>query len=69
MNNFTIVNITTELLTTRNSGKSCLLKYLVEAERNKFNKIFVICLTEKLINFIVILLIMIVCLTIIMKSG
>ena len=51
MNNFTIVNKTTALLAKRNSGKSCLLKYLVEAERYKFNKIFVICPTEKINRF------------------
>ena len=51
MNNFTIVNKTTALLAKRNSGKSCLLKYLVEAERHNFNKIFVICPTEKINKF------------------
>ena len=45
MNNFTIVNKTTALLAKRNSGKSVLLKHLVESERHKFNKIFVICPT------------------------
>ena len=51
MNNFTIINKTTALLAKRNSGKSCLLKYLVEAERHKFNKFFVICPTEKINRF------------------
>ena len=51
MNNFTIVNKTVGLVAKRNSGKSCLLKYLVESERHKFNKIFVICPTEKINRF------------------
>ena len=48
MNNFTIVNKTSALLAKRNSGKSVLLKHFVESERHKFNKIFVICPTEKI---------------------
>ena len=51
MNNFTIVNKITSLLAKRNSGKSVLLKHLVESERHKFNKIFVICPTEKINKF------------------
>ena len=51
MNNFTIVNKTTALLAKRNSGKSVLLKHLVEAERHKFSKIYVICPTEKINRF------------------
>jgi len=51
MNNFTILNKTVGLIAKRNSGKSCLLKYLVEAERHKFNKIYVICPTEKINRF------------------
>jgi hypothetical protein len=51
MNNFTIVNKTSALLAKRNSGKSVLLKHLVESERHKFNKIFVICPTEKINRF------------------
>ena len=51
MNNFTIVNKTTSLLAKRNSGKSVLLKHLVEAERHKFSKIYVICPTEKINRF------------------
>jgi len=51
MNNFTILNKTIGLIAKRNSGKSCLLKYLVEAERHKFNKIYVICPTEKINRF------------------
>jgi len=51
MNNFTILNKTIGLTAKRNSGKSCLLKYLVEAERHKFNKIYVICPTEKINRF------------------
>ena len=51
MNNFTIVNKITSLLAKRNSGKSVLLKHLVEAERHKFSKIYVICPTEKINRF------------------
>jgi len=51
MNNFTIVNKITSLLAKRNSGKSCLLKYLVQAERHKFSRIYVICPTEKINRF------------------
>ena len=51
MNNFTILNKTVGLVAKRNSGKSCLLKYLVDSERHKFNKIFVICPTEKINRF------------------
>lgn len=51
MNNFSIVNKTTGLIAKRNSGKSILLKHLVEAERHKFTKIFVICPTEKINKF------------------
>ena len=51
MNNFTIVNKITSLLAKRNSGKSVLLKHLVESERHKFSKIYVICPTEKINKF------------------
>ena len=51
MNKFTIVNKITSLLAKRNSGKSCLLKYLVESEKHKFSKIYVICPTEKINRF------------------
>ena len=45
-----------DLLTNRNSGKSCLLKYLVSAKLHKYKKVFVVCPTEKLIGTIEILL-------------
>ena len=51
MNNFTIVNKITSLLAKRNSGKSVLLKHLVESEKHKFSKIWVICPTEKINRF------------------
>ena len=51
MNNFTIVNKTTALLAKLNSGKSHILKYLVESEKRKFNKIYCICPTEKINRF------------------
>ena len=49
--NLDIVNKTTSLVAKRNSGKSVLLKYLVEQSKNKFEKIFVICPTECVNNF------------------
>ena len=48
MENFTIVNKTLTFLAKRNSGKSVLCKYLVKAELEKFDKIFLICPTEKI---------------------
>ena len=48
MDNFSIVNKTLTFLAKRNSGKSVLCKYLIEAEKHKFNKIFLICPTEKI---------------------
>ena len=38
MNNCAISNKAIALLAKRDSGKSCLLKYLDEAERYKFKK-------------------------------
>ena len=51
MNNFTILNKTVGLVAKRNSGKSCLLKHLVNSERHKFSKIYCICPTEKINRF------------------
>ena len=51
MNNFTIVNKISSLLAKRCSGKSVLLKHLVEAEKHKFKRIYVICPTEKINRF------------------
>ena len=51
MNNFSTCNHTTGIVAKRCSGKSILLKYLVESERHKLNKIFVICPTEKINRF------------------
>ena len=51
MNNFTIVNKITSLLAKRNSGKSCLLKHLVQSEKHMFSKIYVICPTQKINRF------------------
>jgi len=51
MHNFTIVDKTIGLIAKRCSGKSVLLKHLVEAEKHKFNKIFVICPTERINRF------------------
>jgi hypothetical protein len=47
----TLVNKTTAFIAKRNSGKSCLLKYLVEHEKHCFDKIFVICPTESINRF------------------
>ena len=46
-----IVNKTTTLVAKRNSGKSVLLKYLVDSSKKKFEKIYVICPTESVNNF------------------
>jgi hypothetical protein len=46
-----IINRTTSLVAKRNSGKSVLLKYLVESQRQDFSKIFVICPTETINSF------------------
>ena len=43
---FSILNKTISLVAKRNSGKSVLLKYLVEQEIENFKKIFVICPTN-----------------------
>ena len=43
---FSILNKTISLVAKRNSGKSVLLKYLVEQEIENFKKIFVICPTK-----------------------
>ena len=51
MDNFTIVDKCIGLIAKRCSGKSVLLKHLVEAEKHKFNKIFVICPTEPINRF------------------
>jgi len=49
--NFTIVNKIVLLCAKRNSGKSELLKKLVEDEKESFSKIFVICPTECVNHF------------------
>jgi Poxvirus A32 protein len=41
-----IVNKTTSLVAKRNSGKSVLLKYLVDSVKSSFFKIYVVCPTE-----------------------
>ena len=51
MNEFTVVNKIIGLFGKRNSGKSRLLRYLVENEKDEFKKIFVICPTECINNF------------------
>ena len=43
---FTILNKTISLVAKRNSGKSVLLKYLVQEEIQNFKKILVICPTK-----------------------
>ena len=48
MDDFTIVNKCCTFLAKRNSGKSVLAKYLIMNEIKKFNKIFLICPTEKI---------------------
>lgn len=46
-----LVNHTTSLVAKRNSGKSVLLKYLVDCQKHEFDKIFVICPTETINHF------------------
>ena len=46
MEDLDIVNKTTLFCAKRGSGKSVLCKYLVEANRHKFEKVFVVCPTE-----------------------
>ena len=46
-----IVNKTAPLVAKRNSGKSVLLKYLVQNSRSKSSKIFVVCPTESVNSF------------------
>ena len=48
---FTIVNKMITLVAKRNSGKSFLLKWLVEQYKDSFEKIFVICPTEQINSF------------------
>lgn len=48
MESFTLKNKLIALCAKRNSGKTVLLKYLVNREKNKFSKIFVISPTAKL---------------------
>jgi len=51
MDNFTLVNSTVIFCAKRRSGKSTLLKHIVESEMNKFDKIFLFCPTEEINNF------------------
>jgi hypothetical protein len=51
MESFTIVNRTLTLVAKRNSGKSFLVKHLLQYEAYKFAKIFVICPTESINHF------------------
>ena len=46
-----IKNATISLIAKRNSGKSVLLKFLVEKHKHNFEKIFVVCPTESVNNF------------------
>ena len=46
-----IVNKTTSLVAKRGSGKSVLLKYLVDLCKSKFAKIYVVCPTEEVNSF------------------
>ena len=49
--NFTLVDKCVLLCAKRNSGKSILLRYLISQEKDEFDKIFVICPTEKVAPF------------------
>jgi len=46
-----LVNKTVSLVAKRNSGNSVLLKHLVEAQKNEFHKIMVVCPTESINRF------------------
>ncbi len=46
-----LINRTTAFVAKRNSGKSVLLKYLVEQEIECFDKIFCVCPTESINKF------------------
>ena len=48
---FTIVNKMVGLFGKRNSGKSRLLRYLVNCEKHQFKKVYVCCPTECINNF------------------
>ena len=49
--NLSLINHTTICCGKRNSGKSVILKHLVELEKDQFEKIFVICPTESINRF------------------
>jgi Poxvirus A32 protein len=49
--NLDIVNKTTCLCAKRNSGKSVLLKYLVDSVKSEFFKVYVVCPTEAVNKF------------------
>ena len=51
MEDFTILNKTILLCSKRGSGKSRLLRYLVLCEKEKFDKLFIICPTECVNSF------------------
>lgn len=51
MEGIDIVNKTISLVAKRNSGKSVLLKYLVDSQKSEFKKIFVVCPTETINGF------------------
>jgi nicotinamide riboside kinase len=53
MDNFTIVNKTVTLVGKRGSGKSEMLKYLVDQHKQAFRRIFVISPTESINSFYV----------------
>ena len=49
--NLSLINHTVICCGKRNSGKSVILKHLVELEKNNFDKIFAICPTESINRF------------------
>ena len=49
--NLSLINHTVICCGKRNSGKSVILKHLVELEKDQFDKIFVICPTESINRF------------------
>ena len=46
-----LLNSTISVVAKRNSGKSILIRYLVNSQKHLYQKIFVICPTEKINPF------------------
>ena len=51
MPEISLLNKTISVVAKRNSGKSILIRYLINKQKHLFTKIFVICPTEKINPF------------------